>query len=189
MALAPTDTYRIEKSVWSDADFEKIGWHDVVVHALAFDTERYELMLDIDYIFAWVEPLPPSQYFSFWLAPVTLVFHNVWELKMQYDASLGFQLQGIVRGEPRIRPHPLQEGRKEEYRWTLDGNEGELSFWATGYSQFTRHAPAHPTTGQSYSLSERGGVSFERPQVPKQPIQPPQTNDRERSCLSSIVGQ
>jgi hypothetical protein len=174
MPLAPTDTYRLQKSVWSDADFEKMGWHDAVIHALAFNTERYELLLDMDYIFAWVDPLPPSPHFSFWLAPTTLVFHYVRELKIQYDASLGLQLQGIIRGEPRILPHPLPEGRREEYRWTLEGNEGELSFWATGYSQFTRHAPAHHTS-QSYSFTERGGISFERSPTPKQPIQPPQT--------------
>ena len=167
MALAPTEIFRLDKSVWSEADFEKMGWHDVVVHALAFDTERHELLLDIDYIFAWVDPFPPSPYFSFWLAPATLVFRDVWEMKMQYDASLGFQLQGIGRGEVRVRPHPHPEGRKEEWRWSLDGNEGELSFWATGCSQFTRLRPTHHASGQSYRLSERGGISFDRTKQPK----------------------
>ncbi len=176
MALAPTDTYQLEKGIWSNADFEKMGWHDVVVHAVAFDTEPHELLFDVDYMFAWVDPSPPSESFSFWLAPATLVFHEVWELKIQYDASLGFQLQGIVRGETRLRPHPVPEGRKEECRWTLDGNEGELSFWATGYSQFVRHQPAHHTS-QSYSLVERGGISFERSQTPKQPIKITTDND------------
>lgn len=161
-ALAPTDTYRLEKNVWSEADFEKMGWQNVVVHALAFDTERHEFLLDIDYIFAWVNPSPPSSYFSFWLAPATLVFRDVWELKVQYNASLGFQLQGIGRTEERIRPHPHPEGRKKEWRWTLDGNEGEFSFWATGYSQFTSRKPAHHASGQSYALTERGGISFDQ---------------------------
>jgi hypothetical protein len=164
MALAPTDSFRLEKCVWSESDFEHMGWHDVVVHALGFDTGRHELMLDIDYIFAWVDPLPPSPYYSFWLAPATLVFHDVWDLKMQYDASLGFQLQGITRTETRIRPHPLPEGKKEESRWTLEGNEGEISFWATGYTQFTRRLPTHSLSGQSFSLADRLGISFDRPQ-------------------------
>jgi len=166
MALASTETYALEKSVWSEADFEKMGWHDVVVHALAFDTERYELLLDIDYLFAWVDPALPSEYFSFWLAPATMVFRDVWELKIEYEASLGFQLQGITRSEPRFRPHPHAEGRKEERRWTLDSNEGQISFWATGYSLFTRKIPTqHPQ--QSFSLSERGGISFERLDMPR----------------------
>src|SRR5256885_13243991 len=54
---------------------------------------------------AWVDPAPPSAYFSFWLAPATMVFRDVWELKIEYEASLGFQLQGITRSEPRIRPN------------------------------------------------------------------------------------
>ncbi|WP_083270079.1 hypothetical protein [Lacunisphaera limnophila] len=171
MPLAPTDICRLEKSVWSEADFEKMGWHDVVVHALAFDTERHELLLDIDYIFAWVDPLPPSRYFSYWLSPSTLVFHDAWDLKFDYDSAFGLQLGGIVRREARVRPHPHPEGKKEEWHWNLEGNEGELMFWATGYSQFTRHLPMHHT-GQSWSLSERGGVSFEKPKIPKPPNQP-----------------
>jgi hypothetical protein len=166
MALAPTETYRLEKSLWTDADFESMGWHDVVVHAVAFDTEHHELLLDIDYIFAWVDPSPSSQYFSFWLAPSTLVFRDVWEMRIQYEASLGFQLQGIKRTEPRVRPHPLPEGRKEERRWTLDGNEGEISFWAIGYSQFVRQIPKHHRE-QSFSISERSGVSFDRAESPQ----------------------
>jgi hypothetical protein len=164
MALAPSETYRLEKSLWTEADFENMGWHDVVVHALAFDTERYELLLDIDYIFAWVDPSPPAQHFSFWIAPCTLVFRDVWEMNIRYEASLGLQLQGITPSEPRVRPHPLAAGRKEERRWTLDGNEGEISFWSTGYAQFTRRLPTHHVR-QSLSLSERGGISFEQVEI------------------------
>ena len=166
MALAPSEKYRLEKNLWTEADFEQMGWHDAVVHALAFDTESYELLLDVDYIFAWVDPSPPSQHFSFWIAPSTLVFRDVWDMKIHYEASLGLQLQGINRSEPRVRPHPLPEGRKVERRWTLDGNEGDISFWATGYTQFTRRLPIHQNR-HSLSIPARGGISFERVEVPR----------------------
>jgi hypothetical protein len=160
MPLAPTDTYRLEKSIWTDSDFDAMGWHDVRIHALAFDLERNEFMLDLDYIFAWVDPLPPSPGFSFWLAPSTLVFHDTWEINIECEISRGFQLQGLQRNEGR---RPSVAGKPEEWRWVLDGNEGQISFWAAGYSQFTRRVPAHHAKSQWYTLVERGGVSFERP--------------------------
>jgi hypothetical protein len=31
--------YTPEKWIWTEADFETMGWHDVHVHALAFQTD------------------------------------------------------------------------------------------------------------------------------------------------------
>ena len=56
------------RAVWSDADFEQMGWHDATVWAVAFlatdpretlDSSG-ELALDIDYIVQWIEPVPPD---------------------------------------------------------------------------------------------------------------------------------
>ncbi|MGV3662650.1 MAG: hypothetical protein ACO1TE_20875 [Prosthecobacter sp.] len=159
------DIYSLEKNVWTDADFGQMGWHDVVVHALGFDGAGSELLLDLDYLFAWVEPEPPSTCFSFWIAPATLVFHQVWDMKMSYDASLGFQLLEIQRGEERACPHAPPDAPRREWHWTLEGVEGAISFWAGGYTQHTRHRPRHHDS-QSLKLVERGGFGFDRPEAP-----------------------
>jgi hypothetical protein len=166
MALAPTESYRLEKSCWTEADFETMCWHDAAVHAFAFDRERGELLLDIDYILAWVDPSSPTQPFSFWLAPSTLIFRDVGEMKMQYETQNGFQLQGICRSEPRVCIYPPPRGVEVKRRWTLEENGGGISFWAAGYSQFARQLPKHHSR-QSFSLSERGGISFERVENPR----------------------
>lgn len=161
--LKPGEICSLEKSVWNDADFSQMGWHDVVVHALGFDAAGSELLLDLDYLFAWVEPEPPSAYFSFWIAPATLVFQQVWDMKMNYDASLGFQLLEIQRGEERACPHAPS---RQEWHWMLEGVEGHISFWAGGYTQHTRRHPQHHER-QSLSLVQRGGFSFDRPESPQ----------------------
>ena len=66
-----------ERRIWTEADFEQMGWHDCAVHALAFRPERFELRLDLDYILEWVAPTEPGGPFTFRVAPATLVFHNV----------------------------------------------------------------------------------------------------------------
>ena len=47
------DTYHLEKTIWTDTDFEQMNWHDCPIHAFSFN-DNFELLLDIDYIFKWV---------------------------------------------------------------------------------------------------------------------------------------
>jgi len=83
--------YDLEKKIWTEADFSRMGWHDAKVYAMAFfsDTKTFdnELIFDLDYIFQWLNPAPPSPNFSFWIAPCTLVFKNVYRLKIDLDAQ------------------------------------------------------------------------------------------------------
>ena len=69
--------YELEKWVWTEEDFERMGWHDSRIYALAFSPETFELLLDIDYIFQWINPEPGETFYKFWVAPATLIFENV----------------------------------------------------------------------------------------------------------------
>lgn len=148
----------LEKWLWTQEDFERMGWHDGRVHALAFLPEQFELCLDIDYIVRWVNPIPPANHFTFWVAPATLVFENVWEFKITLDAQLPeFSLFGIERTDEQPSPN----GESRNWLWRLDGVEGDISFRASGYKQYFRRPPMH-LQRQVLSLEERGGVSFDR---------------------------
>src|SRR5439155_21640447 len=72
----------IGKPVWTEADFDQMNWHDATVHGIAFREEAggADLLLDIDYIARWIEPVPPSEYFTFLVGPATLVFRDVWSI-------------------------------------------------------------------------------------------------------------
>ena len=50
------EAYELEKPVWTQDDFEKMGWHDAKVWGMLANTEEYELLFDLDYIFKWVHP-------------------------------------------------------------------------------------------------------------------------------------
>ena len=76
MPLAHDQSYELEKSFWTERDFANMGWHDVRIHAIAFDSEKFELLMDIDYMFAWADPAPGEKHYTFWMAPCTLVFSS-----------------------------------------------------------------------------------------------------------------
>src|SRR5260221_10243754 len=83
------ETYELEKWIWTEQDFEEMGWHDCHIYAVAFLPETFEFVLDLDYICKWVNPKPPAENFSFWVSPATLVFENVHDLELDtFDCSL-----------------------------------------------------------------------------------------------------
>ncbi len=46
-------TYQLEKNIWTDTDFEKMGWHDNHIYKIRLIKD---LELDIDYILQWNSP-------------------------------------------------------------------------------------------------------------------------------------
>ena len=150
----------LSKSVWSDADFDEMGWHDATVHGLCVrrsdpDVLR-DLLFDLDYIVRWVQPVPPERYFSFWISPVTLVFEEVWDLQ----GELGFagtapdlEIDALHRLTP-------EDNRPEWPLWHLEGHLFDLRFRAAGFHQYFRQAP-RLVQHRTLSPADRGGCVFD----------------------------
>ena len=73
------------------SDFDAISWHDDEIHAIRLsvgDPDRgdwtSDLVLDIDHIVEWVRE---DQTMSFRVAPATLVFHGVTDLRVEIDSG------------------------------------------------------------------------------------------------------
>lgn len=62
-----TEIFELEKSIWTHDDFEEMSWHDSNIYGLTIerneDNFTTDFLLDIDYIFKWVHPIPPTQTF------------------------------------------------------------------------------------------------------------------------------
>ncbi|HEY3999706.1 MAG TPA: hypothetical protein VGO93_12610 [Candidatus Xenobia bacterium] len=82
-----SDDKLVVKPIWSDADFDELGWHDATLHALgyahALGAEPWlgRLLMDIDYIVHWIGPQPGRQYLSFDVAPAKLVFYEAADIQ------------------------------------------------------------------------------------------------------------
>jgi hypothetical protein len=171
--MADRRARRVEKYIWTDDDFELMGWHDVKVHAISFQESHgtfgsvsklgyyplplgSRLLLDLDYIVEWVRPTPPERHFSFWISPATLVFENVQRVAGgELDLVPGYGLLLDIQSLDRSEPHP--SGVSD---WALEGHNFTLSLSSTGYRQYLRRRPVS-STHQYLSLEERGGISFD----------------------------
>jgi hypothetical protein len=156
-----TQKYDLEKWIWTDADFEQMGWHDCPIYALAFPRETYDLALDIDYIFKWVHPVPPERNFSFWMAPATLVFENANEVIFKFDEYNGMEIDSIEREKAIANKETTYIHRDEEWLWTVSCHRGDIEFRATGFKQYIRSEPKL-VNGFGLEPQERGGYSFTR---------------------------
>lgn len=148
------ETYTLEKQIWTEKDFDQMGWHDARIYGFVFyptDEYRTDLIFDIDYILEWVNPVPPEEYFSFWVSPCTLKFENIYDLQIEID-QYGNDL-------PAIEDVELVSVENEIYQWNIELSEGYISFKSSGFKQFVRKKPVF--TRRQFLLSEeRNGVSF-----------------------------
>lgn len=159
--------YQLEKWVWTDADYEQMGWHDCRIRAFAFLGDELQLMLDIDYIFEWVQ-LPDSVYFQFWVAPATLIFENVYDIEIDIHTDDELEIADLLREDP-LRPRNADYvQREQEWKWIFDCQRGEISLRSIGYAQYIRSAP-RLVARQYLTLNERGGISFSRGRAAEEP--------------------
>jgi hypothetical protein len=146
----------LTKSLWTHDDFEVMGWHDARLYSFTFTVlpESFELLMDLDYITKGVHPIPPEISFSFWISPVTLVFHEVQNISAVLEKNELGEVE--VLDLTRL---PASSGLG--WRWRFELDSGEISFDASGYTQYFREEPVL-STEQHLGLDRRGGISYER---------------------------
>lgn len=129
------------KKKWTDADFEKMIWHDNYIHGFYVDAENTQLIFDIDYIFEWLES---DNKFNFLVSPSTLIFHNVYNLKIAIswtDSALEMAIDKIIRDNKQLTPNK----KFTKYEWTINiiwpKPGGNITFESTGFTQIIRKKP------------------------------------------------
>lgn len=142
-------TYELEKRIWTDLDFEHMGWHDNHIYKVRL-TE--DLELDIDYILQWNKPDLEGLPFTFWIAPATLVFKGIKNLDFEF--AIGFE------GSFEIEDIEKSSGENEN-QWTIITRQGDFQFNCDGFEQFIRQDPFFEF-GQTISYRRRYGYCLDR---------------------------
>lgn len=139
-------TYDLEKLIWTDSDFEKMGWHDNHIYKIRLTAD---LELDIDYIIKWNPPDIEGLPYTFWVAPATLVFKDIRNLHFDFTTGFegSFEIEDIER--------------ENKNQWTIITRQGDIQFVSEGFEQFIRQKPSFQF-GQQISYAERYGYSLDR---------------------------
>ena len=139
-------------TVFSEADFDRLSWHDNPVYGLFIDNDvslwKSDLVFDIDFIVEWLCGVGSRTQFK--IAAATLTFHHVTDLKIGVD--WGDSSQQVAVAEMTL-DHIAQQRVERQlicldrpyYRWILRLNSprpgGEMSFGASGFTQVLRQEP------------------------------------------------
>lgn len=132
----------------SEAEWDDLSWHDDTIYGLRLDVGdpavadwRSDLVLDIDHIVAWLCGVAGDGA-RFQVAPATLTFHNVTDLRIAVDlgdsghrvALRPLSVDSITR--ERIEHQQICLDRPY-YAWRVTLNNppgGLLTFGASGFS-------------------------------------------------------
>ena len=125
-----------------------MSWHDSLIYAFKVDQD---LHFDIDYIFKWVQP-DNDQWFSFWVAPCTLIFETPTKFKLDLESS-------DIYNYIEIADLHRQVNRSNRTEWRIETHVGDIIIEAECFKQFVRRQPTLQS-GQQIISEERGEVSF-----------------------------
>jgi hypothetical protein len=153
--------YELENTVWDESSFEEMHWHDANIYGFAFLPEKFEFILDIDFILEWIHPIPPEVYFKFWVAPATLVFENVHNLRIDLEPIYSIAIDKITRDDPRKPINAEYISRDTEWKWKINTQGGEINLRSVGYKLYFRQK-AILGSSQELGIEARGGISFIR---------------------------
>ena len=159
-----TEVFKLEKSTWTHDDFEEMGWHDANIYGLTIEKKdensAADFLLDIDYIFKWVHPIPPTQTFTFWVAPCTLVFKECFDLRLNFE-NHGSSLDLMEISDLFLKSKIEQEKNRFVYEWEIELQQGCITLKSYGFEQIVRQQPKH-LQEQVIKWDEREGINFGR---------------------------
>jgi hypothetical protein len=116
---------RLERWVWTDEDFEAMDWRHACVHAVPVEDDgRSRVLLDLDHIVGGVVSEPPGRELSFRLAPATLVFEKVWDLKGESRCGIRQGAAGDTPDQRRSARERRDEGRGSRPQGAMDQQDG-----------------------------------------------------------------
>ena len=141
------ENYELEKWIWTEADFDEMGWHDCPIYAMKFDDN---ISFDLDYFFKWNQPEIEGMPFTFWISPVTLIFEDITLFKVNCitDFVNGLEINVISKST-----------LKNTIEWIIETQEGTITIHSKGFKQIVRRKPTLQF-GQFISDDERGKNYF-----------------------------
>lgn len=157
-----------ERRRYTESDFAQLSWHDCHIWGFelcAGDADEgdwtSDLVLDIDFIVEWLCGVMGGAQFR--VAPATLVFHGITDLRITIDwGDSGFRTALHPVSIDRIECEVVEDQKihldRPYYSWRIVLNwpqEGVITFGAVGFTQ-TLRGGAVLKDQQKLSRRERG---------------------------------
>lgn len=157
------ESFELEKKIWTEADFAIMGWHDSPIYGISLggnDPMWKDLLLDIDYIFKWINPRAAEKSYSFWIAPCTLIFKNVFNTTINVDTGPPSTFDLEIADIHRLEELSPIDGH-QYWKWHIELQNGDIFLESSGYEQIIKGEPIL-TIHQCVPDQIRGEPNFSR---------------------------
>jgi hypothetical protein len=134
------------KNVWTDSDFNEMGWHDCRLYSVIIPGEDFKLKFNLDYIFD-VEK-KENEFKGFWVAPCDLYFLDIVGLKINIDFKDNMLL--FISDIRRFNSRPAPNPEVIIWDYEIECDNGDISFSATGFRQ---ELISQPILSETYDLN------------------------------------
>ncbi|MGD9679390.1 MAG: hypothetical protein AB7V16_13700 [Vulcanibacillus sp.] len=145
-----------DKSYYTQKDFDVISFHDCAIHSMYFNDEEKKFFLDIDFITEWI--INPGEAISFKVAPATLVFNNVLDMRIDIDLSCCSKLELPSIDGVRYVVEKNDNGYIFS-KFIVDLHEGCIVLYSESYEIYLRKSPI--LSNMTLPNKERGVPSFD----------------------------
>jgi len=137
-----------------------INFHDCKIYAWGFDSDKNQLLMDIDLIYEWI--VTKNNNYVFRVAPTTLVFENVWDVSMDISMDNELIIDKIEYSNPVV-PRNIDYLPKEtkEYDWKIEFLQGEITFKAISFSIYQRQKEVLQKS-QTLTMDDRKDISLRK---------------------------
>ena len=118
------------KEVWTNEDFDMMGWFEATIYNIQFPDLFREMTWDIDYIFNRLHK-PEEREPDYLVAACRLMFFEVSHLKFRLDFKENI-LELEVQSMKRRAINPMEDGTPLWFYY-IRANYGTISFVSTGF--------------------------------------------------------
>ena len=132
------------KAQWTTADFDSLSWHDCHFYGFKLHEGAHgtaELEFDLDFIVEWL--CHTDREWEFRIAPATLTFHKVFNLRfaLDYVTPTAGMTPFILLALERDRIEYPTDYVSFQWRLPVSWPDGMISFEAPGFTQILRRPP------------------------------------------------
>ena len=146
--------YTLSKTIFTEMDMEELCFHDCPIYAMA--PVGNDLVMDIDYMFEWLEPKGREKGFTYPISPCTIYFKNVEDFGMSFEGSYpetALIMQDFAEDDNKFFP--------EQHIYNIGCLGGNFVLRCDGFELIVRQKPVL-TKRQGLTMKQRGGISFSR---------------------------
>ncbi len=120
---------KTKNNSYTNNEVEKINWHDSEIVSISSISKEFKLKFEMNLITKWNYPENQEQEIVIEYANAIVLFYNAYNLDIDIITDSIIMIDQLTRNNKKKN---VNTGNVE-WEWTIDCQQGKISFYATGF--------------------------------------------------------